>query len=74
MPWTQKTVFAPGQNAKRYLAGALHTPTGRVLWVSDGRKNSDERSPGLRESSLVFYDLSRYHAREELADLVALVG
>lgn len=40
LPGEQKTVRTPGQNEKHYLAGALHTRTGNVLWVGNGRKNS----------------------------------
>lgn len=40
LPGTQKTVLTPGQNQKHYLAGALNTGTGQVLWVGNGRKNS----------------------------------
>jgi transposase len=40
LPGTQKTVLTPGQNQKHYLAGALNTRTGQVLWVGNGRKNS----------------------------------
>jgi hypothetical protein len=40
LPGDQKTVLTPGQNQKHYLAGALHTPTGQVFWVGNGRKNS----------------------------------
>ncbi len=40
LPGTQKEVLTPGQNQKHYLAGALNTRTGRVLWVGNGRKNS----------------------------------
>lgn len=36
----QKEVVTPGQNVKRYLAGALDTRTGQVLWVEGERKNS----------------------------------
>ena len=42
--WTQKgrqlTVPTPGKNQKRYLAGALNTKTGKVVWVEAERKNS----------------------------------
>lgn len=41
LPGTQKEVLTPGQNQKHYLAGALNTRTGQVLWVGNGRKNSD---------------------------------
>jgi transposase len=37
---TQKTVWTPGKNEKRYLAGALNARTGRLTWVEAERKNS----------------------------------
>jgi transposase len=37
----QKAVLTPGQNVKRYVAGALDAVTGRVVWVEGRRKNSD---------------------------------
>ena len=36
----QKEVITPGQNEKRYLAGALQASTGRLLWVEGERKSS----------------------------------
>lgn len=36
----QKEVVTPGQNQKRYLAGALDVRTGRVQWVSATHKRS----------------------------------
>ena len=36
----QKQVLTPGQNVKRYLAGALDYETGRLHWVEGTRKNS----------------------------------
>ena len=36
----QKEVVTPGQNEKRYLAGALHAATGRLTCVEGTRKNS----------------------------------
>lgn len=38
---TQKTVLTPGQNEKRYLAGALDARTGDLIWVEAERKNSN---------------------------------
>jgi transposase len=38
---TQKQVLTPGQNKKRYLAGALDIRRRRVIWVEGERKNSD---------------------------------
>lgn len=41
MPRGQQTaVPTPGQNQKRYLAGALHAQTGNVVWVEGDRKNA----------------------------------
>ncbi|EAN9990821.1 IS630 family transposase [Salmonella enterica] len=37
----QKRIATPGQNQKHYLAGALHSGTGRVHYVSDSSKSSD---------------------------------
>ena len=36
----QKQVLTPGQNAKRYVAGALDVRTGRIVWVEGQRKRS----------------------------------
>ena len=36
----QKEVLTPGQNVKRYLAGALDARTGQLLWVEGERKTS----------------------------------
>lgn len=36
----QKEVVTPGQNEKRYVAGALDAATGQLTWVDGERKNS----------------------------------
>ena len=36
----QKAVTTPGQNQKRYLAGAVDARTGKLTWVEGERKNS----------------------------------
>ena len=36
----QKEVMTPGQNEKRYLAGALDARSGQLLWVEGARKTS----------------------------------
>jgi transposase len=36
----QKRVVTPGQNEKRYVAGALDAKSGLLYWVEDKRKNS----------------------------------
>ena len=50
----QAAIPTPGQNQKRYIAGALHAHTGNVVWVDWESKNS-----------LLFirllYDLKRTH-------------
>ena len=38
---TQKEVLTPGQNKKRYLAGALNADTGELIVVEGDKKNSD---------------------------------
>ena len=37
----QKEVQTPGQNQKRYLAGAMNAVTRELVWVEGTRKNSD---------------------------------
>ncbi|MEQ9880305.1 IS630 family transposase [Pectobacterium aroidearum] len=37
----QKRIATPGQNQKHYMAGALHSGTGRVSYVSGNSKSSD---------------------------------
>lgn len=36
----QAAIPTPGKNQKRYLAGALNSQTGHVVWVADEKKNS----------------------------------
>jgi transposase len=36
----QTAIPTPGKNQKRYLAGALHSETGQVVWVEGERKNT----------------------------------
>jgi transposase len=40
VPGQQKQVLTPGQNQKRYLAGALNARTGELTWVEGDKKNS----------------------------------
>jgi len=37
----QRKVITPGQNQKRYIAGALNATTRKLTWVTGDRKNSD---------------------------------
>lgn len=41
LPGTQKLVVTPGQNQKRYIAGALNPKTGEIVWVVGEKKNAD---------------------------------
>ncbi|HIK90597.1 MAG TPA: IS630 family transposase [Planctomycetes bacterium] len=36
----QKEVLTPGKNRKRYLAGAIDSRTGKLIWVEDEKKNT----------------------------------
>jgi transposase len=36
----QKEVMTPGQNVKRYIAGALDASSGQLIWAQSDRKNS----------------------------------
>jgi len=40
LPGTQRRVHTPGQNVKRYVAGAMDAVTDRLVWVGQARKNS----------------------------------
>ncbi|MGE5358291.1 MAG: IS630 family transposase [Bacteroidales bacterium] len=40
LPRTQKVVMTPGQNQKRFVAGALHAGSGKVTWVVAAHKRS----------------------------------
>ena len=40
LPGQQKKVATPGQNQKRYLAGAFDARTGKLTWIEGERKNS----------------------------------
>lgn len=40
LPGVQKTVLTPGQNHKRYIAGALNPDTGHIHYVESDRKRS----------------------------------
>lgn len=40
VPGQQKEVLTPGKNVKRYLAGAIDSRTGELIWVQDEKKNT----------------------------------
>ena len=60
----QKEVLTPGQNEKRYLAGALNAVSGRIAWVEGPRKTS------ALFVSLVDHLVSRAYARVRVIHLV----
>lgn len=57
----QKRVMTPGQNDKRYLAGALDAKTGRMTWVESDRKNSDLFIGLLRRLTEVYPEAKKVH-------------
>lgn len=61
LPGEQKTVLTPGKNEKHYLAGALHTRTGDVFWVGNGRKNSHLFLQLLRRLAAAFPHATKLH-------------
>jgi transposase len=63
VPGQQKEVLTPGRNQKRYLAGALDTRTGELIWVE-----------GERKTSLLFlqllWELTQHYAQAQVIHVV----
>jgi transposase len=57
----QKQVLTPGQNVKRYLAGALDIRTGRIVWVEGTRKRSALFVALLQKLLASYKDKRRIH-------------
>jgi len=57
----QKEVVTPGQNQKRYLAGALDAETGELIWVESNHKNSMLFIQLLWELHLRYPDAKKIH-------------
>ena len=81
----QKRVQTPGQNEKRYLAGALCAHTGRFTWVEWERKTSDlfikqlwtlarEDYPRARKIHLIVDNYKIHKSRATQLALAALEG
>lgn len=80
----QKQVMTPGQNTKRYLAGALEAHTGVLTWVRADRKNSllfialaqklAEQHPHARRIHLVLDNFKIHDSKATRAALAALGG
>jgi transposase len=74
LPGQQKVVVTPGQNVKRYLAGALDTRSGQLLWVADRHKRSGlfidlvrhvvRRNPNARCIHLIVDNYSIHSSRQ----------
>jgi transposase len=57
----QKEVTTPGQNVKRYLAGALNAKTGELIWVEGEKKNDRLFINLLWELHLRYPDAKKIH-------------
>jgi len=76
----QKEVLTPGQNEKRYLAGALDATTGELIWAESDSKNSllfiqllwklHERYPNAKKIHVILDNYS-IHSTEEVAKTLA---
>jgi transposase len=81
---TQKEVMTPGQNVKRYLAGALEAGSGLLTWVRADRKNSllfialaqklAEQNPRAKRIHLVLDNFKIHDSKATRAALAALDG
>ena len=77
----QKEAMTPGQNEKRYLAGALDTRTGLVIWVEGVRKTSylfldllDKLRRQYFEATRLHVILDNYRIHKSEIVLAALAG
>lgn len=61
LPGQQKLVQTPGQNVKRYMAGALNARTGRMHWVTATHKRSGLFIDLLRLMSRVYAAMRVVH-------------
>jgi transposase len=76
----QKEVLTPGQNEKRYLAGALNAKTGELIWVEGDSKNSllfiqllwklHQQYPKAKKIHVILDNYS-IHSTEEVASSLA---
>ena len=80
----QKEVLTPGQNEKRYLAGALNARTGELIWAESDRKNSllfiellwmlHERYPHAKKIHVILDNYSIHHTEEVAKSLATAAG
>lgn len=84
VPGQQKTVLTPGKNSKRYLAGALDTRTGELIWVAGEKKNSllfllllwelTQRYPEAKVIHVILDNYSIHHTQQVKAALASEAG
>lgn len=80
----QKEVMTPGQNQKRYLAGAMDAKTGELIWVEGESKNSilfiqllwelHLRYPDAKKIHVILDNYSIHHTEQVKATLATEAG
>lgn len=80
----QKKVLTPGQNEKRYLAGALNAATGELIWVEGEKKNSSlfilllwelvVRHPQAKKIHVILDNYSIHHTEQVRMSLATEEG
>jgi transposase len=77
----QKEVVTPGQNVKRYLAGALDVRTGMLSWVEGERKTSalfiallDRLRANYRQAKVIHVILDNYRIHDSRITQAALAN
>jgi transposase len=80
----QKEVMTPGQNQKRYLAGAMDADTGELIWVEGESKNSilfiqllwalHLRYPDAKRIHVILDNYSIHHTEQVKAALATETG
>jgi transposase len=61
LPGTQRLILTPGQNVKRYIAGAMDAASDRVMWVSGEKKNSSLFMAMLKKLAKVYPEQKLIH-------------
>lgn len=80
----QKEVMTPGQNQKRYLAGAMDAKTGELIWVEGDSKNSilfihllwalHLRYPDAKKIHVILDNYSIHHTEQVKTTLATEAG
>lgn len=80
----QKEVLTPGQNEKRYLAGAINAKTGEITWVEGDRKTTllfirnlwalHERYPDAKKIHVILDNYSIHSTAEVETSLATKLG